>query len=294
MPHPSAAPSILVMQATTLFESSSLAVVRCLCDAGPAVAPFAECHRGFSLSYVRRGSFGYHVRGGAHGLVPGSFLVGAPGDEYHCTHDHAGGDECLSFQFTPEAADAIGGDDAAWRIGALPPVPGMIVLGELAEAAASGRTDVGLDEVGLSLAAKSTALISGRPSSPRLDTARDRRRAVEAARWIDAHAHLPIDLDATSDAVGVSPFHFLRVFAGVLGVTPHQYLIGARLRRAAQLLAEEGLRITDIAYEVGFGDLSNFVRSFRRAAGISPREYRRATRGDRKIFQEMLAAPGPV
>src|SRR5579862_7066349 len=280
------------MLATTLFENGSLAVVRCVCDAGPEAAPFPERHRGYSMSYVRRGSFGYHVRGGAHGLVAGSFLVGAPGDEYHCTHDHAGGDECLSFQFAPETEDTIGGGDAAWRIGALPPVAGMIMLGELAEASAAGRSDVGLDEVGLSLAARFTAQVSGRTRRPPPDVARDRRRAVDAARWVEANAHLPIDLETASGVAGLSPFHFLRVFAGVLGVTPHQYLVGARLRRAAQLLAEEGLRITDIAYEVGYGDLSNFVRSFRRAAGISPRDYRRATRGDRKIFQEMLAAPG--
>ena len=42
---------------------------------------------------------------------------------------------------------------------------------------------------------------------------------------------------------------------------------------------------TEIAYEVGFGDLSNFVRSFHRAAGVSPRGFRRAARKERKIFQ---------
>ena len=47
--------------------------------------------------------------------------------------------------------------------------------------------------------------------------------------------------------------------------------------------------ITDIAYDVGFGDLSNFVRTFHRAAGASPRKFRQASRGDRKIFQERLA-----
>ncbi len=46
--------------------------------------------------------------------------------------------------------------------------------------------------------------------------------------------------------------------------------------------------VTDIAYDVGFADLSNFVRSFRRAAGVSPRGFRRAARGDRKIVQERL------
>jgi len=57
----------------------------------------------------------------------------------------------------------------------------------------------------------------------------------------------------------------------------------------ARLLADDGISITDVAYDVGFGDLSNFVRTFHRAAGISPRGFRQAARGLRKIFQERLA-----
>jgi AraC family transcriptional regulator len=120
--------------------------------------------------------------------------------------------------------------------------------------------------------------------------ARDRRRAVESALWIDAHSHEPIDLESTAKAVGLSPFHFLRVFARVLGVTPHQYLVRSRLRHAAALLTDDAQSITDVALDVGFGDLSNFVRTFHRAAGVSPRAFRRAARGDRKILQDRLAA----
>ena len=76
----------------------------------------------------------------------------------------------------------------------------------------------------------------------------------------------------------------------VLGVTPHQYLVRSRLRHAARLLADEERAITDIAYDVGFGDLSNFVRTFHRAAGVSPRGFRRAAQGDRRIVHERLRA----
>jgi AraC-like DNA-binding protein len=71
-------------------------------------------------------------------------------------------------------------------------------------------------------------------------------------------------------------------------VTPHQYLLRCRLRRAAGLLADDGRPVTEVAYEAGFADLSNFVRSFRRAAGVSPRTFRKAARGERKILQERL------
>src|SRR4029450_5363553 len=90
--------------------------------------------------------------------------------------------------------------------------------------------------------------------------------------------------------VGLSSFHFLRVFSAVVGVTPHQYLVRSRLRHAARLLADEDRAVTDIAFDVGFADLSNFVRTFHRAAGVSPRAFRHAARGDRKILQERLAS----
>ena len=81
------------------------------------------------------------------------------------------------------------------------------------------------------------------------------------------------------------------MFSKVLGVTPHQYLLRVRLRRAARLLADDSRSITDVAFDAGFADLSNFVRTFHRAAGVSPREFRRASKGQRNFFQERLATP---
>jgi AraC-like DNA-binding protein len=64
--------------------------------------------------------------------------------------------------------------------------------------------------------------------------------------------------------------------------------VRARLRRGARLLLAAAMPVTEVAYAAGFGDLSNFVRSFRRAAGVSPLRFRRAARADRKICQERL------
>jgi len=240
---------------------------------------------------VRRGSFGYCTQGERFELVSGSVLVGHPGDEYVCTHDlHDGGDECLSFHLDPELAEVIGDQDEIWRTGGVPPLPELMVVGELAQAAAEDRTDVGLDELAMSFAARFVDVVSGRERRAPDARARDRRRAVDAALWIDAHSHEPVDLECAAGEVGLSPFHFLRLFSKVLGVTPHQYLVRSRLRRAARLLCEEERSITDVALDVGFGDLSNFVRTFHRAAGVSPRAFRRAAQGDRKILQERLSA----
>jgi AraC family transcriptional regulator len=278
------------MVTTTTLHHGAVSVIDYRCGSGPDEKPFVERHEGFSVSYVRKGSFGYRARGKSFELVAGSILVGHPGDEFVCTHDHVRGDECLSFQFEPGLVETICDRRAVWRTGGVPPLPELMVLGELAQASADGGTDVGLDEVALSLAARFVEVVSGRKREPAEVRARDRRRAVEAALWIDAHSGEPIDLESAARGAGLSPFHFLRLFSSVLGVTPHQYLIRSRLRHAARLLADHGRSITDVAYDVGFGDLSNFVRTFHRAAGVSPSAFRRAARGDRKILQDRLAA----
>jgi AraC-like DNA-binding protein len=275
---------------TTHLRTTALAALDYRCDAGPNDVPFTEVHADHSVSYVRRGSFGYRCGGCSHELVAGAILVGRPGDEYLCTHEHhAGGDECLAFHLSAELVEQLGGD-RAWRTHSLPPLPELMVLGELAQAAATGLSDLGLDEAGLWLAARFVDIAADHERQPVAATARERRRAVEAALWLDAHAHEPVDLCATAAQAALSPFHFLRLFAKVVGATPHQYLVRSRLRRAARLLADPQRSITDIALDVGFGDLSNFVRTFRRAAGVSPRGFRRAAKGERKILQDRLGA----
>ncbi len=268
-----------------------VSVVHCRCTAGPGERPFVELHEGWSVAYVQRGSFGCRCLGAAYELVPGSVLVGRAGDEYLCTHDHhAGGDECLAFFIAPELVDEIDGRRRAWRSSAVPPVAELIVLGELARSAAAGDSDLGLGEVGLAFASRFVDVMAGRRRPRARTAAKDRERAVQSALWIDAHAAEPLDLQTMARRAGLSPYHYLRLFSSSLGVTPHQYLVRRRLGRAAQLLADEDRAVTGVALDAGFADLSNFVRSFHRAAGVSPRGYRRAARGDRKIFQERLAA----
>jgi AraC family transcriptional regulator len=275
------------MRITEIFNGGGVAVTDFRCTAGPGDRPFAEMHDRYRVAYVRSGSFGCRTEGRSYELVAGSLLVGRPQREYMATHEHHGcGDECLSVQLDETLVDSLGARQAFRDAAYVPPTPQLMVLGELAQAAAHGRNDVGVDEAGM-LLVSAFAKLHTRPKSQHMG-AKDRRRAVETALWIDEHAHEPIDLDAAARQARLSPFHFLRVFSKALGVTPHQYLLRSRLRRAARLLAEGSLPVTDIALEVGFADLSNFVRTFHRAAGVSPRRFRAAARGDRKILQERL------
>jgi AraC-like DNA-binding protein len=280
--------------AVTLFSRGGVAIVDYRCDAQLRERPVVERHAAFSIAYVRKGSFGYRVRGEEYELVPGSILVGGPGDEYVCTHDHVCGDRCLSIQLQGELVETLGATRSVWRLGALPPIADLIVAAEriggregfrgregFLEDSVKTLPDPETLEQALLFVAKVVAAATGAADRPCDAAPRDRRRAIEAAAWLDDHLHEPIDLQSAAAAAGISAFHFLRVFSSVVGVTPHQYLLRARLRRAARLLARTDRPVTDVAYDVGFADLSNFVRTFHRAAGVSPRRYRRVAHGER-------------
>jgi AraC-like DNA-binding protein len=105
----------------------------------------------------------------------------------------------------------------------------------------------------------------------------DRDHVAAALDAIEANPDEPWSLGELAGLVGASPFHFARAFRTITGTTPHRYVISARLRRAAALLLDTRQRISDIAFDVGFGDLSNFVHTFRREMGMTPRDFRRRT-----------------
>ena len=73
---------------------------------------------------------------------------------------------------------------------------------------------------------------------------------------------------------GVSEAHFARSFKDAFGVPPHRYLLTRRIERAAALLRDSDLAITDIAFETGWNSLGTFGRVFRDIMGESPSELR--------------------
>ena len=73
---------------------------------------------------------------------------------------------------------------------------------------------------------------------------------------------------------GMSAYHFLRIFRQIVGLTPHQFVLRARLHRAAMLLKRSDQPVSAIALDAGFEDLSTFNRRFRRVMGVAPGLYR--------------------
>ena len=94
------------------------------------------------------------------------------------------------------------------------------------------------------------------------------------------HDHLgtEVDLDELAGVANISKFHFLRLFSQATGSTPHRYLIGLRMERAAQLMRTTGQTVQQAAAVCGYASPGKFAAAFRRFHGVTPTQFRRAAR----------------
>jgi AraC-like DNA-binding protein len=103
----------------------------------------------------------------------------------------------------------------------------------------------------------------------------DRNRHLLRARDAMDRAYAePLDVRAVAAVAHVSEAHFSRSFRAVFGQTPHHYLQRRRVERSMFLLRETDRSVTDICFDVGFGSLGTFSRTFREIVGTAPSAYR--------------------
>jgi AraC-like DNA-binding protein len=97
------------------------------------------------------------------------------------------------------------------------------------------------------------------------------RRAKE---FIEAHQGEELRLTAVARAVNTSPFYFCKMFKKVTGLNFTDYVSRVRIEKAKNLLLNRNLRVSEIAYEVGFQSLTHFNRVFKKVLGVPPTLYR--------------------
>jgi AraC-like DNA-binding protein len=103
------------------------------------------------------------------------------------------------------------------------------------------------------------------------------RHLLRARDLADRAYATPIDVGALARAAHASPAHFSRQFSAAFGVPPGRYLQQRRLARAALLLQETRVPVTEVALMVGFRSLGTFCRQFHREFGVPARAYRLAS-----------------
>jgi AraC-like DNA-binding protein len=271
----------MTIDAWTLASGDGWYVRDVTCTAGPHDRPFEERHGAVCLAAVVQGTFQYRSAAGAALLAPGAVLLGNHGACFECGHEHGVGDRCVSVHMTPAYWEEIvaavpGARSAGFAAPRLPPLPALLPLIAALVAAGRDRDAAALEELALGFAGAVAEALPARSRAARGPGRRIERRISDAVRRIESEdpvAPTP-SLAAVACEAAMSPYHFLRVFRQVVGMTPHQYVLRTRMHRAAVRLRASNEAISAIAFDAGFNDLSTFNRRFRRIIGTSPTAYR--------------------
>jgi AraC family transcriptional regulator len=151
----------------------------------------------------------------------------------------------------------------------------MVLLAKEAEAGGPGGK---VYAESLSTALATRLLFAARSlRQPRDNTSSPLPRRILRSVFDRMEAEFDCDLTLTQLAAesGYSRTHFLRMFRGATGQSPHRYLLELRLKKAASMLASRSLSLMDIALACGFSSHAHFSTAFRCRFGLSPSAFRR-------------------
>jgi len=289
--------AIMVADTVTLAgrhpSSDHVAVVRSLHNGTPHDHHDHDC---FEMVYVVCGTGIHHIDDSTYPIIAGDFYIMQEGD-YHGYHE-ARNLHIINVLFSPRAfAEEDWADLCALpglepfltrphrehrhKVSLNPSAAAVVerrcaaIEQALARSDAAARLGARAALVQLLLDVERLVRVldpegTQGPRDPRLAAVLDH---------LHEHFDQPVTMEDLAAVSGWTANHCGMVFKRELGLTPVQYLGKLRIDAARSLLDESSLSITEIALEVGFEDLSYFGRQFRRACGVTPREYRRLSHG---------------
>ena len=239
--------------------------------------PHEEIAPDLTVNFVEQGAFRYSAGRESWRLEQGTVFVVTPGLVYRCRHEEQfPSDVCLSLAIRDQLVEGVRSNTA------VAPWPALLVrrstnrLGYLKWLLQQTPTDDGLALETTAGDLLRTALWGDGHtrlvSASQLAWYAERVRAVcERFERDYVYEH---SLASLGRMVGMSPYHFARVFRELTGTPPHRRLLEIRLQHAAERL-RDGCSVTETCFAVGFSNLSHFIRLFRRRFGTSPSRYAR-------------------
>ncbi|MGD9980314.1 MAG: AraC family transcriptional regulator [Hyphomonadaceae bacterium] len=241
---------------------------RCAADAASPAAKWL--YSAAAIGFVTSGWFEYASEDQSLLAAPGSVILGNAGEPFSVRHVDTFGNRRLVVTFTAQMIEDVANEaGVAPRFGAIALPPGQTATRMFALMRALER---GGEDNLYPLA--HAALTAEHPRAGDSISARDRRRVQDAVAHIEANFDQHCSLQSLADLVGLSRFHFVRMFGAIVGQSPNQYLINTRMRSAADRLITTTTPIAQIAFDVGFNDISHFYSCFRDAFGCTPRQWR--------------------
>ena len=237
-----------------------------------------HAHDEYSVIVVAEGRKLFRSGRSERVVEAGQVIVVAPGTSHDC--EPAGSDPWgHRAWYVPPRLVADWVDDASLARDA-PFESTILDLHGLATALKRRHEAARTDPSGSALAEHSALADLFRTLSPRVgptDVAVRTSKLDRASRYEEILRNAgstPLDLDILAEAGGVSKFQVIRDMKDVHHMPPGRFLRDLRLRRSKALLRTK-TDLTELSLDLGFSDLSHFIRSFRSAYGISPGRYRR-------------------
>jgi AraC-like DNA-binding protein len=243
-----------------------------------------------SLKFVLRGTANYDIDRRHHRLAGGQAMLIDAGRGYRIRTSGEGGMETFVLfadrSLLSEAWSSIVEPANTTPQWSATPVPlaksARATIGSLARRLR--ENSVGADEAASLIALSFAGALDGeaklhgladRVSAVRRETRLALARALmRAEEYLNDRRHERVALDDLALAAGVSRFHLLRLFADVLGKTPHAYALSLKIEDAKRLLVTSRLPVIEIAAQLGFESQSAFTRAFRRLTKMTPSAYR--------------------
>lgn len=111
-------------------------------------------------------------------------------------------------------------------------------------------------------------------ATPAKESPHKMRSLADTISYINEHFSEQLSLEQLAEQASLSPFYFTRVFTKETGMTPHQYILSARINFAKFLLKTTNMSVKKIGYNAGFTSESNFCSTFRKWENLTPSEYR--------------------
>lgn len=262
--------------------------------------PDEERASGYSISWVEKGSFDVTIDRRQWRVDSGVVFVTWPDLVFRCHHvDETPNDVCLSMEYDRKFVDDIcrAENINPERFCAVVPLTNRLAWLRLRLKQASAVSDEAIAAEVLAGDALAATFAGGNRNTRRLYKERQLAwyaERVEAAReLIESHYATAHSLETLASYVGMSPYHFARVFSELTGIPPHRYLLKVRLASAATRL-RDGVSVTETCFASGFNHPGYFTRVFQQAFNISPSEYRSGiTRPRTADYRAVSRTTGP-
>lgn len=272
----------------TLYSSDFYTIrdFKCRCTDCKTSRP--EYNESFCISFVRKGNFIFNVFRHALDSYNGCVLITKPGYEHTVTHAHAVPDECTIFDFKKDfyrdSLQELYGRTRFFqdndlhstlvRTNAETEFLHFYIL-QLIRLHPVSKLQI--DNLVIEVINKVLGAITDYTPDYRIDTRlkRNHLSTIELAKeYMTGNFSDDISLMEIANYCHVSPFHFSRIFKTFTGASPHQFLLGLRLKNAELLLLDTNQPVADIAFLSGFNSLEHFTAAFRQKYALSPSRFR--------------------